>query len=126
MFNFIFTLAVAGAGYFLGSMGAKRTIDERIDSRLAELGQKPAPQAPAPPPAPPAAKPVGASKAKAAAKVVEEELSPETLTVITAAICAFLGKPARIRRVRRLGAANAWAQVGRVNVMASHTLTRGH
>ena len=44
MFNFIFTLAVAGAGYFLGSLGARRTIDERIDSRLAELGQKPAPQ----------------------------------------------------------------------------------
>jgi hypothetical protein len=127
MFNFLFTLAVAGAGYFLGSLGAKRAIDERIDSRLAELGQAPVPQAG--PPAPPLAaapKPAPAPKPKAAAKVAEEELSPETLTVITAAICAFLGKPARIRRVRRLGAANAWAQVGRVNVMASHTLTRGH
>jgi len=124
MLNFIFTLAAAGAGYLLGSMGARKTIDERIDARLAELQPQPA-QASAPPVAP-TPKPAAPPQAKASAKPVEEEISPETLTVITAAICAFLGKPARIRRVRRIAGASPWAQVGRVNVMASHTLTRGH
>jgi len=125
MFNFIFTLAVAGAGYLLGSMGARKTIDERIDARLAELGTKPATPAPPPPkPVEPAKKEV--TKPKVAPKPAEEELSAETLTIITAAICAYLGKPARIRRVRRITASSPWAQVGRVNVMASHTLTRGH
>jgi hypothetical protein len=126
MLNFIFTLAAAGAGYLLGSLGVRKTIDERIDARLAEVGSTPAAAAAAATPAPSPAKPVEAPKPKAAAKPVEEEISAETLTVITAAICAFLGKPARIRRVRRVTAASPWAQVGRVNVMASHTLTRGH
>ena len=126
MLNFIFTLAAAGAGYFLGSMGACKTIDERIDARLAEIGSTPAAPVAGAAPEPPPPKPAEAPKPKAAAKPVEEEISAETLTVITAAICAFLGKPARIRRVRRITAASPWAQVGRVNVMASHTLTRGH
>ena len=120
MFNLLFTLAAAGAGYFLGSLSARRTIDERIDSRLAELGPRIEPKAAAPVDVAPAAvpRPVADPKPKAVVKPVEEEISPETLTVITAAICAFLGKPAKIRRVRRLPiGGNPWAQVGRVNVM---------
>ena len=141
MFKFIVTLAAAGAGYLLGSLGAKRSIDEQIDARFAELRDELQPAAKASAPSQPApapgatpsstaeSKPAPVPPRKAAKpRVADEEVSPEVLVVITAAICAFLGKPARIRRVRRLplGGANPWAQVGRVNVMASHTLTRQH
>ena len=38
----------------------------------------------------------------AAAAPPEDEITPEVLAVISAAICAFLGKKARIKRVRRV------------------------
>jgi len=56
----------------------------------------------------------------------EDEISPETLVVITAAITAFLGKKVRIRSARRLQSpyeiVNPWSQQGRVSVQASHVL----
>jgi len=48
-----------------------------------------------------------------------EEITEETLAVIAAAVAAFLGERAHIRQVR-LVASGAWAQQGRVSVMASH------
>jgi methylmalonyl-CoA carboxyltransferase large subunit len=48
-----------------------------------------------------------------------EEITEETLAVIAAAVAAFLGERAHIRQVR-LVASEAWAQQGRVSVMASH------
>ncbi|WP_337177299.1 hypothetical protein [Paludisphaera sp.] len=44
-----------------------------------------------------------------------------TMTIIAAAIAAFLGKKAHIRQIQLLGSA-AWAQQGRVTIQASHAL----
>ncbi len=57
----------------------------------------------------------------------EDEVAPETLVVIAAAVTAFLGKKVRIRSARLLTpspreAASAWAQQGRVLIHASHRL----
>ena len=49
----------------------------------------------------------------------QEEIGEEILSVIAATVAAFLGERAHIRQVRLL-ASEAWAQQGRVSVMASH------
>lgn len=135
MINVLISIAAAGAGYLLGTLGTRRAVDEQVDARLAEFEARmgaaapaapPAPAPAAPPPTPAIAEPAAAPAplpAAAAPEPVEEELSPETIAVLTSAICAFLGKPARIRRVRRVQPGfNPWAQQGRVTVMASHAL----
>ncbi|MGB8887383.1 MAG: hypothetical protein WCC87_11710 [Candidatus Korobacteraceae bacterium] len=62
------------------------------------------------------------------AQAAEEEVSPDTLLIIAAAVTAFLGKKVRIRSARRLESPyeiiNPWAQQGRVLVQASHLLRR--
>jgi methylmalonyl-CoA carboxyltransferase 12S subunit len=50
---------------------------------------------------------------------VHEDIGEESLAVIAAAVAAFLGERAHIRQVR-LVTSEAWAQQGRVSVMASH------
>lgn len=62
------------------------------------------------------AAPSPAANAPAAAK---GEVTDEILMVISAAVAAFLGKRAHIRQIRFLGL-TAWAEQGRVSVMASH------
>jgi methylmalonyl-CoA carboxyltransferase large subunit len=47
------------------------------------------------------------------------EVTDEILMVISAAVAAFLGKRAHVRQIRFLGS-TAWAEQGRVSVMASH------
>jgi hypothetical protein len=47
------------------------------------------------------------------------EISEETLMVISAAVAAFLGKRAHVRQIRLVGS-GAWAEQGRVSIMASH------
>jgi methylmalonyl-CoA carboxyltransferase large subunit len=58
---------------------------------------------------------------KAAAK---EEVTPEILVVIAAAVTAFLGKKVRIRSAKLLQSpyevVNPWSQQGRAIVQASH------
>jgi methylmalonyl-CoA carboxyltransferase large subunit len=74
------------------------------------------------PPLHPAAAPAPVMEAPAREP---EEITPEILTVLTAAVAAFLGKRAKIRSARALGGAersSAWAQQGRVFVQASHNL----
>jgi methylmalonyl-CoA carboxyltransferase 12S subunit len=74
----------------------------------------------------PVLRPVLAERTAATAPAVDqpEELSEETLAVISATIAAFLGKTARIRAVRRVpaNAQSPWAQQGRVYVQGSHNL----
>jgi methylmalonyl-CoA carboxyltransferase 12S subunit len=94
-----------------------RSMEERIgllELRIAETAVKPAASAPAPVPAP----------VPASAKKEEEQIDPEVLMVIAAAVAAFMGKKARIRRVRRsvAGGMNPWAQQGRVSIQASHNV----
>jgi hypothetical protein len=58
-----------------------------------------------------------------------EEISPDTLLIIAAAVTAFLGKKVRVRSAKMLQSpyeiVNPWAQQGRVFVQASHNLARG-
>jgi methylmalonyl-CoA carboxyltransferase large subunit len=95
--------------------GEVQRLEALIEKRNAEPASLPAPApvvaAVAPPPPPP-------EPAKA------EEVSPEMIMVLTAAVAAFLGKRARIRGARlvRPAPSNAWAQQGRVFVQASHNL----
>jgi methylmalonyl-CoA carboxyltransferase 12S subunit len=48
-----------------------------------------------------------------------QEIPEEILLVLSAAVAAFLGERAHVKQVRLLHS-DAWAQQGRVSVMASH------
>jgi hypothetical protein len=57
----------------------------------------------------------------------KEEVSPETLLLIAAAVTAFLGKKVRIRSAKMLyshESFNAWSQQGRAVVQASHNVAQ--
>lgn len=69
-------------------------------------------------PLPPSAAVVGRAPG-AAAPSPASELPEEILLVLSAAVAAFLGERAHIRQAR-LVHTDAWAQQGRVSVMASH------
>jgi methylmalonyl-CoA carboxyltransferase large subunit len=110
-----------------GALTARAVVRREFERRDAEQARKP--PVPVPMPAPAAAAPVAAAPVAVpmpvpvAAPAPPEELSPEILTVLTAAVAAFLGKRARIRSVRpKTASADAWAQQGRVFVQASHNL----
>ena len=111
-------LSVA-AGMIAGAVTGRRAIRAEMDELRSLIreqnGHKPAPPAPA--------------QSVAAPAVLEvEEISPEILMVLTAAVAAFLGKKARIRRASAMPAmgGNSWAQQGRVFVQASHNLSVHH
>jgi methylmalonyl-CoA carboxyltransferase large subunit len=56
-----------------------------------------------------------------------EEITPEMLLVIAAAVTAYLGKAVRIRSARMLyshESFNAWSQQGRAVIQASHNLAQ--
>ena len=59
-------------------------------------------------------------------EVEEEQITPELLMVMSAAIAAYLGKSVRIRRARFIDPQlmNAWGQSSRVVVQSSHYLRR--
>jgi len=104
-----------------------------LEARVAELGQPPA-MRPATAPVPPLVTKLEATAPAAKAAVdktkvdqtKEEEVSPEMLVVMAAAITAFLGKRVRIRSAKMLQSpyeiVNPWSQQGRVFVQASHNL----
>lgn len=81
---------------------------EALEARLAALETKAAPQAPVPTPTP--------------QPVIEDQISPETVLLIAAAVAAYLGERAHIKVVR-LAPSHAWAQQGRVSIQASHRLS---
>ncbi|RPJ53822.1 MAG: hypothetical protein EHM24_32455 [Acidobacteria bacterium] len=83
----------------------------------ADFDVSPVPAAAAALPGGVAAPPVAADAP--AAPAPREEMSEEILLVLSAAVAAFLGERAHIRQVR-LVHSDAWAQQGRVAVMASH------
>jgi hypothetical protein len=101
--------------------------------KLVEAGQaeKSAEPVAAPVPVTPAAKPIASPKAKSTPIVgpakpepVKEEVTPEILAIISAAVTQFVGAGSRIRSARMLAVpeGNAWAQQGRVIIQASHNL----
>lgn len=71
----------------------------------------------------PAEEPVPAARmgppASPASPAPREEVTEEVMLVISATVAAFLGERAHVKQVRLL-ASEAWAQQGRVSVMASH------
>jgi methylmalonyl-CoA carboxyltransferase large subunit len=92
-------------------------LEERIgrleaarDAAVSSLTAAPLPVRPAAPVAPVAPPPEPA---------LHEEVSEEILIVVAASVAAFLGERAHVRQVR-LVTSQAWAQQGRVSVMASH------
>jgi methylmalonyl-CoA carboxyltransferase large subunit len=89
-----------------------RGMEERIHNLESRVVEAPKPMAAAPVPA---ALPVAAK---------EEQIEPEVLMVIAAAVSAFMGHKARIRRIRRSATPgmNPWAQQGRVSIQASHSV----
>ena len=66
----------------------------------------------------PTPKPAGAP-ATPAPPAEAGEIPDEVLLVLSAAVAAFLGERAHVKQVRLLHS-DAWAQQGRVSVMASH------
>ena len=115
------------AGMIAGSITARRAVREELHSLRESLRQHNG-QPAAPPPAPPAAVAQPPAMQAAPAPAEPEEITPEILVVLTAAVAAFLGKKARIRHASLIsrGTGNSWAQQGRVYVQASHNLPVQH
>jgi methylmalonyl-CoA carboxyltransferase large subunit len=111
--KFIYLLASAAAGWWLGTRATERIVDQRFAEWERRHRAVPAPA--------PAATPAATA---APATTLDEELSPEIIMVLSAAVAAFLGKKARIRQVRRIPTVgfNPWAQQGRATIQASHNL----
>lgn len=121
---FLLPLSVA-AGYLAGAVTARRTVRREIEEIKSLIGGG-AVRAAAPPPAS-AVQPAPAVPKPAAAPPppAEQEISPEILMVISAAVAAFLGKKARVRGarlIRPVVSTSAWAQQGRVFVQAARNL----
>jgi Na+-transporting methylmalonyl-CoA/oxaloacetate decarboxylase gamma subunit len=57
---------------------------------------------------------------------VDDVLNDEIVAVISAAVTTALGRAVKIRKVRFLSGepAAAWAVTGRLNIMASHAISR--
>ena len=55
----------------------------------------------------------------------KQEISPEIVLAISAAVAAFLGKRATIRQIR-LTSSNAWSAAGPATMQASHAIVRGN
>jgi len=115
------------AGWVAGAAMSRRMVRrevERLESLIESRNGKAAP-ASAPAPVPTTAPVIAVQPApKAPEPEKVEEVTPETIMILTAAVAAFLGKRARIRSARmvRTAPSSAWAQQGRVFVQASHNL----
>jgi hypothetical protein len=97
-------------------LGSLRDAIRALEARVAELSKSSV------------AAPVEELTAKPAVSRENEEVTPETLVVIAAAVTAFLGKKVRIRSAKMLQqpreVANLWSQQGRMLVHASHNLRK--
>jgi outer membrane murein-binding lipoprotein Lpp len=103
-----------------------------LEARVAEISAKMSAETAKAPAAAPKAAPVPAPApapvvaAAAPPKKQAEEISPELLVVMAAAVTVFLGKQVRIRSAKMLQSpyeiVNPWSQQGRVFVQASHNL----
>ena len=137
--DFVVIVVLVGAGCFVCSVGlwimlrhaasaSQRATQSRLDelagalkaleARIAETGKI-------------QEKPTTAAEIQAPMAATEEavqrddeEVTPETLVVIAAAVTAFLGKKVRIRSAKRVAAArevaSAWSQHGRMLIHSSH------
>ena len=128
-FAVIAVLVVAGCGLsFVGLwLTLRQTVHEQrhsIDGQLSQLAD--AVKALEARLGEPAAAPADTVPVAGVASISpeKEEITPEMLVVIAAAVTAFLGKKVRIRSAKMLrstaGVANPWSQQGRALIQASH------
>ena len=111
------------AGWVAGAAMSRRMVRREVERLELLIESKNGKAAVAPAPAPTAPLAVQPAPQPPEPEKVEE-VAPEIIMVLTAAVAAFLGKRARIRGARlvRTAPSNAWAQQGRVFVQASHNL----
>jgi hypothetical protein len=139
--DFVVIVVMVGAGCLVCSIGlwimlrqaasaSQRAMESRLDelagalkaleARIAETGKVQEKLVVAP--VAEIQAPVAA--AEQAVQQDDEEVTPETLVVIAAAVTAFLGKKVRIRSAKRVAAtrevASAWSQHGRMLIHSSH------
>jgi methylmalonyl-CoA carboxyltransferase large subunit len=92
-----------------------------LETQIQQLSRMTA--TPATPPAATSQQPVSKP---APVQAADQEITPDLLVVMAAAVTAFLGKKVRIRSARALQSpyeiVNPWSQQGRVIVQASHNL----
>jgi methylmalonyl-CoA carboxyltransferase 12S subunit len=139
---FVIAGATFVAGWAAGYLATRKLVRQELEgvrSRIDEIAERTrngsysaaalversgAP--PLPTAAPADTAPARAAESPAAEPVVEEGVTPEVLMVISAAVAAFFGKRARVRRARLMPVAGVspWAQQGRVFIQASHNLNR--
>ncbi len=114
------------AGMAAGAFTARHVARREVEALRESLRQQPQPAPPPPAPAP--ATQAAAPPAQMPGPDIVEEISPEILMVLSAAVAAFFGKKAKIRRARVAASpgSSAWAQQGRVFVQASHNLPTPH
>jgi methylmalonyl-CoA carboxyltransferase large subunit len=110
------------AGWVAGAAMSRRMVRNEVQRLESLIGSRNGPAAASPPAAPVAQAPL--PKHVGPEPEQSEEVAPETILILTAAVAAFLGKRARIRgaRLLRTAPSNAWAQQGRAFVQASHNL----
>jgi hypothetical protein len=98
-----------------------------LEAKLAEVSRVPQVQAAAAPAVEKEAAPAAAMQE--AVHREDEQVTPETLVLIAAAVTAFLGKKVRIRSAKMLRSpypgVSAWSQQGRALVHASHNPRTG-
>ena len=136
---FIVAVAAAAIGYRFSQLAFRRSLGEledktsrqlsllsetvkSLETEIAQL-RKPASAESAA-----AAAPISSPQAPAAATAPVQDITPDTLVVLAAAVTAFLGKKVRIRSAKMLQSpyeiVNPWAQQGRAIVQASHNLPK--
>ena len=112
------------AGWIVIYVTIRRVVYSEMDELRAEIYEHTRTQADAAAALtrPPAAPAVIAAPPPPAKK--DNEVSVETLAIISAAVASFLGKSVRVRHARPLPAygSSPWAQQGRVFIQASHNL----
>ena len=135
--NFLGLAAVVILGYVAIYLLLQRTLNRTVERLRGEWADEfrslmvaarlegrhnPEPTPAAAPVPPPVVTP-----APAPVVAKNEEVDPETLLVIAAAVTAFLGKKVRIRSAKMLyshESFNAWSQQGRAVVQASHNVAQ--
>jgi uncharacterized protein YjeT (DUF2065 family) len=103
---------------------------KELERRVAGLSSELSEAAKTKPVSVPVSAPVVSAAAAPAARIPsarkQEEITPELLVVMAAAVTVFLGKKVRIRSAKMLQSpyeiVNPWSQQGRVFVQASHNL----
>lgn len=114
--GFVTLLVIVGL-FFLGWFWLSRSLRELVREELDQALERRFPTS-AKGGSGLVASPSGSSSA------LEDEVSAETIAVLSAVVAAFLGKKARIKAVRRIPITGAWAEQGRIAIHNSRNLVQ--